>query len=69
MTDLESAVAETAAILDELTIPYMLIGALAVAAWGQARATLDVHGVGDLFATLPAERDLIVSQDNSAKGP
>jgi len=26
-------------------------------------------GVGDLFATLPAERDLIVSQDNSAKGP
>jgi hypothetical protein len=42
MTDLESAVAEAAFILDELSIPYMLIGALAVAAWGEARATLDV---------------------------
>jgi hypothetical protein len=42
MTDLESAVVETACILDELSVPYTLIGALAVSAWGEARATLDV---------------------------
>jgi hypothetical protein len=42
MTDLESSVAEVASILDELSVPYMLIGGLAVAAWGEARATLDV---------------------------
>jgi hypothetical protein len=42
MTELESSVAEAASILDELAVPYMLIGGLAVAAWGEARATLDV---------------------------
>jgi predicted nucleotidyltransferase len=42
MTDLESAVAEAASILDELAVPYMLIGGLAVSAWGVVRATLDV---------------------------
>lgn len=42
MTELESAVAEVAAILEGLALPYMLIGGLAVAAWGEPRATLDV---------------------------
>jgi len=31
MTELEDAVAEAASILDELAVPYMLIGGLAVA--------------------------------------
>ena len=42
MTELEASVAEVASTLEELSVPYMLIGALAVAAWGEARATLDV---------------------------
>jgi len=42
MTSLEASVVEAAGLLDELSIPYMLIGGLAVAAWGEARATLDV---------------------------
>ena len=33
---------EAASILDELAAPYMLIGGLAVSAWGVLRATLDV---------------------------
>jgi hypothetical protein len=42
MTELEGSVAEVASILEELSVPYMLIRAIAVAAWGDARATLDV---------------------------
>lgn len=42
MTELESSVAQIASILEQQAIPYMLIGGLAVAAWGEARATLDV---------------------------
>ncbi len=42
MTPIENALAEITAFLDELSIPYMLIGGLAVAAWGEPRATLDV---------------------------
>jgi hypothetical protein len=42
MTALESSIAELASILDDLSVPYMLIGGLAVAAWGEPRATLDV---------------------------
>jgi hypothetical protein len=42
MTRLEAALLEVAAILDEWRIPYMLIGGLAVAQWGEPRATLDV---------------------------
>jgi hypothetical protein len=42
MTDLEVALAEAAAALDECSIPFMLIGGLAVSAWGEARSTLDV---------------------------
>ena len=75
MTDLEAAVAEAGSILEELALPYMLIGALAVSAWGEARATLDVDFAAEtrvlpmlscqgirldlLFAALPAERDMI----------
>jgi predicted nucleotidyltransferase len=52
MTDLEAAVAEAASILEELGMPYMLIGGLAVSAWGEARATLDV----DLSVWVEPER-------------
>ncbi len=42
MTRLEQAVGDIASILEELEIRYMLIGGLAVAAWGEPRATFDV---------------------------
>ncbi|MGA2133897.1 MAG: hypothetical protein ABSH50_16505 [Bryobacteraceae bacterium] len=42
MTDLEGSLAEAADILDRLALAYMLIGGLAVAAWGEPRAILDV---------------------------
>ena len=42
MTDLEASVAEAASVLEDLSLYYMLIGGLAVSAWGEARATLDV---------------------------
>jgi hypothetical protein len=35
MTRLETALLELAAILHELKMPYMLIGGLAVAQWGE----------------------------------
>ena len=41
MTKLEAALVEVASLLDELSIPYMLIGGLAVSIWGEVRATLD----------------------------
>jgi len=72
MTDLESAVVEAASILDELSVSYMLIGALALSSWGEARATLDVdvslwsspsassHRAGALFAaTAVADRGYV----------
>jgi hypothetical protein len=34
MTPIEEALAGITAFLDELSIPYMLIGGLAMAAWG-----------------------------------
>ena len=42
MTELENALVEIASFLDEMGWPYMLIGGLAVAVWGEPRATLDV---------------------------
>lgn len=42
MTELETALVEVASFLDEMRWPYMLIGGLAVAMWGEPRATLDV---------------------------
>jgi hypothetical protein len=42
MTELESALVEIASFLDEVQWPYMLIGGLAMAMWGEPRATLDV---------------------------
>lgn len=41
MTDLEAAVLEVAFLLEELSVPYMLIGGLAVGIWGEPRSTLD----------------------------
>ncbi len=42
MTQLESGLIEVIVILEDLAIPYMLIGGLAVAQWGVPRATLDI---------------------------
>jgi len=42
MTQLEEALLEVSAILDELRIPYMLIGGLDVAQWEEPRSTLDI---------------------------
>lgn len=42
MSIAEEALLEMAALLDELRLPYMLIGGVAVGLWGEARATLDV---------------------------
>lgn len=42
MTQLESALLEVTSVLDELGVPYMLIGGLAVSLWGEPRATLDI---------------------------
>lgn len=42
MTGLESALLEVASLLEEMGLPYMLIGGLAVALWGAPRSTLDV---------------------------
>ena len=41
MTKLEAALVEVASLLQDLSIPYMLIGGLAVSILGEARATLD----------------------------
>ncbi len=42
MTQLELALIEITTILDEMQVPYTLIGGLAVSLWGEPRATLDV---------------------------
>jgi hypothetical protein len=42
MTRLEASLVEIVTFLDRSGFPYMLIGGLAVAAWGEPRATLDV---------------------------
>jgi hypothetical protein len=42
MTPLESALLEVSSVLEGLQIPYMLIGGLAVSAWGEPRSTIDV---------------------------
>ena len=42
MTDLDAALAELASALEECSVRYILIGGLAVAAWGEPRSTLDV---------------------------
>ena len=42
MTPLESALVEVTGFLDDLRVPHMLIGGLAVALWGEPRTTLDV---------------------------
>ena len=42
MTELEAALLEVVAALDACSLPYVLIGGLAVAFLGEPRATLDV---------------------------
>jgi hypothetical protein len=42
MTQLEAALVDITSFLDRARVPYMLIGGLAIAMWGEPRATLDV---------------------------
>ena len=42
MTTQEHALAGLASLLEQLEIPYMVIGGLANAVWGEPRATLDI---------------------------
>ncbi|HEX2061426.1 MAG TPA: nucleotidyl transferase AbiEii/AbiGii toxin family protein, partial [Thermoanaerobaculia bacterium] len=42
MADLDRVVAEVAAALERARIGYMVIGGVAVAVWGSARATVDI---------------------------
>ena len=42
MTAQEDSLAELSRLLDELHMPYVVIGGLANAAWGEPRATLDI---------------------------
>lgn len=42
MTHLEEALQEIVTALQDASLPYMLIGGLAVSAWGEPRSTLDV---------------------------
>ncbi len=42
MTLIEQALADVAALLDAARIPYMLVGGLANAIWGEPRATIDI---------------------------
>jgi hypothetical protein len=42
MTAQEEALSELCATLDEVHLPYMLVGGQANAIWGEPRATLDI---------------------------
>ncbi|HYM10315.1 MAG TPA: nucleotidyl transferase AbiEii/AbiGii toxin family protein [Bryobacterales bacterium] len=42
MSALEAALVEVASTLESFSLPYMLIGGLAVSMWGEPRATLDI---------------------------
>ena len=42
MASQEAALAGLARLLDELSVPYMIIGGHANAVWGEPRATLDI---------------------------
>lgn len=42
MSELEEALLEVASVLETLSLPYMVVGGLAVSFWGVPRATLDV---------------------------
>jgi hypothetical protein len=42
MTLIETAILELAGLLEDLRLGYMIIGGVAVALWGEPRATLDV---------------------------
>lgn len=59
MTDLELALAEVAAALEAIPVPYMLIGGLAVSSWGEPRSTLDVDVT---IWTEPEQLDQTVSE-------
>lgn len=66
MTQLESALLEITSILDDLRVPYVLIGGLAVSLWGEPRSTLDI----DLSLWVePAEFDATVGAISARMRP
>lgn len=69
MSELEKALDQVASALEVLAIPYMLIGGLAVSAWGEPRSTLDVdvtiwapEGLPHVLAELCATFQAVVSK-------
>ena len=66
MTSQERALVGLASVLEERNIPYMVIGGLANAVWGEPRATLDIEVtvwiedremarmIGELTSVFPA---------------
>jgi len=55
VTSQEAALANLARVLDELSVPYMIIGGHANALWGEPRATLDIDATLWLADTRVAE--------------
>src|SRR5258707_6889108 len=56
-SELKAAVVKVAEGLEQLAFPYMLVGGLAVASWGEPRSTLDV----DLRVWVPNDLDSAVA--------
>ncbi|SRR5258708_1673004 len=65
VSELESAVVEVAGVLEQLAVPYMLVGGLAVASWGEPRTTLDV----DLSVWAQNDLDSVVASLEKALKP
>lgn len=57
MNPLESTLSALAAILDQNEIPYMVIGGMANACWGEPRATIDIDVT--VWVTEAARNDVI----------
>ena len=46
MSAQERALTDLARLLDRLEVPYMIIGGMANAVWGEPRATVDIDATG-----------------------
>jgi hypothetical protein len=70
MTAQEQSLGELAALLDELRVPYMVIGGMANAVWGEPRATLDIDvtvwvpepQIGEVIDALAARLEVLVDE-------
>ena len=66
MTELEQALIQAASAFEDCSLPFMLIGGLAVAAWGEPRSTLDVDlAVWADASQVPAAVDCLCARFRS----